>query len=376
MKKIFSKIRIDNIYIYFVPFVILYAFIIFRQGLSNFNPILVWDSLYHSDFFINYKSGFIRRGLDGNIIYSLANFTNLNPIFLQKCINLFSFILFLIVIIHMILKNRIVPIIYFFSTGCFLLYIEYIKYGLRKDHLMILYFFVVLKIYDIKNKDTLKYILLNTICIVAILSHEIFFIISILPIFYLFFIDAYRKIIFLLPSIIIFLLTILYKGNILNEQVILESWYQLGINTIHFNAGIFTKPIYIWDIGLTHAQYLGLFLTIFLNFTFLLIALYLKIHINKQILIFIISQYIVCICLCLVGCDFSRWIFFTNITIILILTKIPNLYRPPLSQKNKLAFLAFVILYFFVNTQHIGWSYNIFINNTPINIIVKYISTL
>ena len=76
--------------IYFLyPFVILYSYIIFSIGFNNFNLALIWDSFFYSDFYFNYKSGFIRRGLDGAIIYYLASLTNFNPLILQKTINLF-----------------------------------------------------------------------------------------------------------------------------------------------------------------------------------------------------------------------------------------------------------------------------------------------
>ena len=360
--------------VYFLyPIVILYTYIIFSIGFNNFNLALIWDSFFYSDFYFNYKSGFIRRGLDGAIIYYLASLTNFNPLILQKTINLISFVIFIFLAIRIIAKNRVIPVFYFFSTSCFLLYIEYILFGVRKDHLMILYFFVIIEIYKSKINPIFKYVFLNLISIVATLSHEVFFIVFIFPIILLFFYSSWKKIFVLVPSLIIFFLTLIFNGNAENKQVILESWHQLGIDNIRFNVGLFSYPIYIWRLGLTPLEYVGFILTLLCNLYFLIISLSLKIVITKKIVFFIIMQYLMCLSLCIVGCDFSRWIFFTNISIILTLMALPNIVHHSPSKIYTSKILLIIFFYFFINFPFVGWDYNSFINKIPIKMIYNFI---
>ena len=369
-------LKTKNIYYFFYPFVVLYTIIIFFKGFSNFNLNLIWNSLYHSDYFINYQSGFIRRGLDGEIIYHIAELTNFNPLIIQKTINLISFTIFIFLIFRIIIKNKVIPLFYYFSTGCLLLYLEYIQYGIRKDHLTIIYFLLILKVYKSKKTETFKHLFLNIICIIATLTHEIFYIVFIIPIFFLFFIDSYRKIYILIPSFAIFSLTIIFKGNELNEQLIIESWERLGVNNIKFNSGIFTNTIYIWKIGLTPKQYIGLFLMLLGNFVFLIVSLSIKIIIDKKNILFIFFQYLICFCLCMVACDFSRWIFFTNISIVLTLAAVQKIKYHSISNRISLKLLLSIFLYFIINTQHIGWSYNVYIKNIPLKLMYNFLTQL
>ena len=78
----------------------------------------------------------------------------------------------------------------------------------------------------------------------------------------------------------------------------------------------------------------------------------------------------------MVACDFSRWIFFTNISIVLTLAAVQKIKYHSKSNRTSLKLLLSIFLYFIINTQHIGWSYNVYIKNIPLKLMYNFLTQL
>ncbi len=378
----------------FVFFAIVLIGFYFYFGFKGFDLSKIWKSLYHSDFYINYEGGFVRRGLDGEIIYLLAKTFHINSIFIQKIYNLIFFVVFGIMMLYFICKYK-PPFFALFSTSVLLLYVFYIGRGLRKDHILMFFFF--LSCFEmLKSKRKIYTILvINVLFIIATLVHELFFIISFFPTVLLlnnFTFGTERKslnyikpAISLLPATLVFLYIFFFGlGTVVEQQAILTSWKELGITTIAFNSGIFDRSLYIWELGFTRNQYISFLGAIVLHFIFMIVIISNDLknkELKKTFYALIILQYAVLLALSAVAKDFSRWIFLCNLTILIpiyILKKQVDQY-PAQQNDNYFSFLKKVswvpYILFFINTMpHSGWNFNDYIVYNPVNVVYKIIS--
>ena len=282
----------------------------FYFGFQGFNLMKIWNSFYQSDFYINYKGGFVRRGLDGQIIYELSKVTSVNAVWIQKTYNLLFFLIFAALVGYFMLRYR-PPFFVVFSTSILLLFVFYMGRGIRKDHILLVFFFLSgFEIVKRKNK-TVAFITVNLLSIIASLIHELYFIVSFFPIVLLLknFIfekdqlsEYLRSALFLLPSALVFLIIFFFGlGNNDQELAILASWKQIGVENILFNSGIFDRSIYIWELGFTRNQYISFLIALMLHLVFMMIILKKKstyqrihFHFSKKLLAslyFIFHQY-------------------------------------------------------------------------------------
>lgn len=381
---------LKNIFAFFASIIILFYFYF---GFKGFNPVKIWSSFYQSDLYINYEGGFMRRGLDGQLIYELSKFTSVNAMMIQKSYNLLFFLVFIGLTFYFYLKYK-PPFFLLFSTSVLLLFIFYLGRGIRKDHILMIFFF--LTCFEIvKRKSKLwTLIAINILFIVASLIHELFFIISFFPVVFLIknFMfsqeqkSAYLKsVAALIPSTLVFFYIFFYGlGTLVQQTLILNSWKQIGVENIVFNSGIFDRSLYIWELGFTRNQYFSFFAAILCHFIFMVIIISNDLK-NRQLkinfYILILLQYGVLILLSVVAKDFSRWIFLCNLTTLIpvyILKSETTLY-PNENQDhsfpifNKIAWLPYIL--FFINTMpHSGWSFNDYIVYNPVNLIYKIIT--
>lgn len=364
----------------------------FYFGFQGFNLMKIWNSFYQSDFYINYEGGFVRRGLDGQIIYELSKITSVNAVWIQKTYNLLFFLIFAALVGYFMLRYR-PPFFVAFSTSILLLFVFYLGRGIRKDHILLVFFFLsCLEIVKRKNK-TLAFLTVNLLSIVASLIHELYFIVSFFPIVLLLknFIfekdklsEYLRSVIFLLPSTLFFLVIFFFGlGNSDQQLAILASWKQIGVKNVLFNSGIFDRSLYIWELGFTRNQYISFLIAIMLHFVFMLIMISndlknRKLKINFYILIGL--QYGVLLLLSIVAKDFSRWIFLCNFTTLIpiYILKKKSTYQ---SSESESSFLFFKKIYwlpyilFFINTMpHSGWSFNDYVVYNPVNLVYKIIT--
>lgn len=364
----------------------------FYFGFQGFNLMKIWNSFYQSDFYINYERGFVRRGLDGQIIYELSKIISVNAVWIQKTYNLLFFLIFAALVGNFMLRYR-PPFFVVFSTSVLLLFVFYLGRGIRKDHILLVFFFLsCFEIVKRKNK-TVAFITVNLLSIIASLTHELYFIVSFFPIVLLLknFIfekdqlsEYFKSVLFLLPSILIFIIIFFFGlGNSEQQIAILASWKQIGVENILFNSGIFDRSLYIWELGFTQNQYISFLIAIMLHFVFMIIMISndlknRKLKINFCILMGL--QYSVLLLLSIVAKDFSRWIFLCNFTTLIpvYILKKKSTYQGSESENS---FLFFKKMYwipyilFFINTMpHSGWSFNDYVVYNPVNLVYKIIT--
>ena len=362
----------------------------FYFGFKGFDIAKIWKIFYQTDFYINYEGGFVRRGLDGQIIFELSKTFSIPGVLVQKIYNLLFFVLFWGCIMYFLLRYK-PPFFLVFSTSILLLFVFYLVRGIRKDHILLVFFFFSCLEIIKRRKNTQTLIILNALGIIATLMHELFFIISFFPLVFLLknlrfkddnLLGYFKSALMLSPTFIVFLGVCLFGlGSQTQQEAILSSWAQLGVKNIVFNSGIFDRSLYLWELGFTRNQYISFFVAIALHFIFVLIFVSDDLKNKKlkvQFYYLIVLQYLVLFVLSAFAKDFSRWIFlcnFTTIIAIYILKKEVKNFQtediiPSFSFFKKVFWLPFIL--FFINTMpHSGWSFNDYVVYNPLNLVYK-----
>lgn len=387
LKIVFFK-KLLNIFVFFFSIVV---FIITFKS-TDINDII--DIFYRPEFYVNYSGGYVRRGLDGEIIYLISKNLKIQPWLIQKTYSLFCFLLFILLTIYTMIKRKI-NINSVFSMSCFLLFLFFSSHGFRKDHILLLIF--LLNCYYIKSikKSQLTFsvfILQNIISLVGILIHEVFFAFSLLPLITIYFIK-YRMMfnlkkiyqiafLFIIPGFIFFLNSTLFSGTAAQEKIIIDSWKQMGLNNIQFYSGIFGKPHFIWMFFNNILDYLILFSIFIIHLIFNFSTNYENHKKNKTHVIFaflLIFQFIIAILLTIVASDFSRWIFFATYTTIFSISFIENNSSKKLTYKcdynlnpNILAYTSFILYFFTTSTFSTEDGVRNYFHFLPLNLIIDF----
>lgn len=348
-------------------------------GFNHFTYSGLSKLLYQSDYYINYEAGFVRRGLDGQIIYIVSQYFNINAVLFQKVYNLLFFLIFITVTTLFIIKNK-VPLFLIFSFSILLLYFIYLTNDLRKDHMMIVYFFLLIFILKKEIDFYKKAILINCIFIVGILSHEIFYLLCIIPVLFILCDLSLKKAIrskskilgiLLLPTLLFIIISSFFTGDLTTSKAIILSWQPLGVNKIEFNGGIFNGTFYLWKI-LTPLQACGLFLTIMLHLIFIFTALK-NLFINKKYCSkLLLLHYAMCILLCVVAIDYSRWIFLFTMTFIITIYSCKRIKIGNTSWFPNLK-IYIMVIYLFIGMPYSRWTVKSWFLSTPTGIILKLI---
>lgn len=253
-----------------------------------------------------------------------------------------------------------------------LLYIYYLDRGLRKDHIILVFFIASILVILSKSLSKItKLIMVNLLLIIGSLIHEILFVISFFPILIVLIFSEeikiktiIKNIFYLAPAGIAFLIVVLfYSGTPTQEAAILNSWKPLGLHNLYFNSGIFNKSLYFSELKITNKQVFAFFVMLFMHFLFVGIPIYSKINSSKLRNAFVALiglQYVIILVLSFVAIDYSRWVFIgdftTIITIYLLKSKYSNTYETAVPNFiKKIQFIPY-ILYFFVTMPHSGWT--------------------
>ena len=323
---------------------------------------------FNSDYFINYSSGFIKRGLDGEIIYFLSKIFICRPLLVIKLYYGFFFCSFAMIISFIwFKKSKALPFYYLVSPFILLPSLLFFnKLHLSKDlEVIVLGFFALQGFYKYRN-----FYLSNFLVILGTLVHEVFFLLIFFPFLFLF-LDvrkekaSWRKffqfIIFILPSLLMFLIiTTVFSGMDKDLNPIYNSWYQLdsGITgKIHFNSGLFDRQgiRYIYVIIGNKINYLGILMTIILNFLF---VLFLKIN-RKHFLVLSLQTIVVC-GLIFMASDYYRWFLIANCLYIFYLS----------FEKLDIKLIPSIIVYFIGGMPYLGWNIYRYIESNPIFILI------
>ena len=340
--------------IFFISYVLILVYNFFNQLSVGYAK----ESWNISEILINYQGGFVRRGLLGELFYSLHSLLGINPytaIITFCAIAYFTLIAFF-TILFIKKKQSLFLLPFIFVLGNPIIN----NFWVRKDVFLILIFILILFAYVRLNKPFLRFILVNLLLILGILIHEGFAFIS-LPVLVLLFVserrsanihlvDFAKSLVFFAPSIFIFLATFIAKGSFESAQAIWHSWQPITFpiqaeqtnlapsaidalswsikKGISFSYNIFTNfnsefytPI-LWSL---------VFILIYYTITQaskLNLALFrqkdlVPINRNKMSHIMIL-QFIAVLPLILLGWDWGRWVFYWVISSLTVYFLVPN----------------------------------------------------
>lgn len=348
--------------------------------------------VFNSDYFINYTSGFIKRGLDGQLIYAITACTGFSPINILRVLYSIFFVSLSGIVINIVYRSKI-SLFYIFSPFLFLFPFVYFQlYHISKDTEVLLIAYIVLYLF-INGKS--KW-LLNIVLSLGILAHESIFIFLFFPLLFiqLFYVgkgSVVQKLLnfslSLAPSIILFLLIFLkFNGLSNNIQIIYDSWkpYSIYLQDVHFNSGLFDgKPRLISEIIKESYNMIGLGLLIGINFLFITAGTYLYSRQNFLVLLgMTLLQIIPVVILCAIASDFGRWFFLSNsillFSMFLLQGKVPSVNfslgkdRFIIKTYEMLSFPTLCILFVLGGMPYLGFNIYRYFYPNPIRIIVDW----
>lgn len=354
MKPLLIKKTVLNIFFFLFLFILAFKFI--HQIVIGYAK----ESWHITEFLINYQGGFVRRGLLGEIILCLYNYTGLSPYIFIISICIVSYVTLTWFIIKSFIKNGytlfVLPFVFFLGGPIIN------NFWVRKDVLLIVLFISI--IYFSLKKSNWKLIFVNLFLIVGLLIHESigFFC---LPILLLILVSQKRNfskkgkafiksiitsISQLLPSIFTFLCVLYFKGSQSISSQIWASWKPVdfpiqdiddsqiptaidgvswslkhGLSLTmqmlnNFNGDIYA-PI-AWSLIILIIYYIVTNISK-LNYSILNYKPYKKFNITNlsNILIF---QLLTIIPLFILGADYGRWVFFWITTSFAIVLLVPE----------------------------------------------------
>jgi len=194
------------------------------------------DAWQYGEWLINYQHGFIRRGLIGEIIFSLSDFLNINiQIIFLLIISIFSFLYYFLS--YKLIKDIELNFIHYliiFSPLFYFFFIVISKVGVKKEMLLYLFYVFYLLNLNSRNFKLSKNWIYYFIYILLLLNHEaVFFYLPYIFLPLLFIIEKkdLKKLIIqilLLLSLSFLVILILYynKGSLEHSLTICKS---LGI---------------------------------------------------------------------------------------------------------------------------------------------------
>ena len=327
-KYFFSKLfSLRNIFL-FINFLLLFS--VFFRLIYN------WQYFGHEDYgitewLINYQGGFIRRGLPGEILFTIWNKFGLKANILAILLSAFFYIFLLI---YLIIKTKDKFPIELIISSVLMGMPIFSQWFVRKDILGIIFLIICLKIFDLKLNKFYSFVTINLVGILALLSHEAFFFYALMQLIffnysqkvqkkkYKFYINFTSSVIFFLPSIMIFIFILYKTGNPEVGRIINDSWRNLWIliEPNHCCVDQVSATFKSLELSLKneinhnpaywrHSYLNGLvwILIIFLCYYFLISFKYIKDANFSNILLF---QFLCIFPLFVVGVDWGRWIFY------------------------------------------------------------------
>ncbi|SOD14990.1 hypothetical protein [Pedobacter xixiisoli] len=365
MQRFLSKNILINISFFAFVVILLNRFI--KHILTGYTK----DSWGITEFLINYQGGFVRRGLLGEILLSIYNTTGISPysIIISTCI--LAYIALATFFVRSIIKQGyplvFLPFVFFLGNPIIN------NFWVRKDVILVLLF--IAAIYWADKKSNISLIFYNLFLSIALLIHESigFFCLPILCLLLCkeelkqpngYFKTILTSIYKLVPSILVFLCVIYFKGSKLVADKIWDSWKLIsfpfdtyvvnepptavdGISwtTIHGlrytlkNLVAFESGIYIplaWFLTLVAIYYV---LTNTSTLNFRLLNYTPKRKFDKSIVsATLLFQFLAVSPLFILGCDYGRWVFFWATSSFALILIIPQ--EKLLTILPKLAFSA------------------------------------
>jgi len=352
----------------------------------------------NSDYFINYSSGFIKRGLDGEIIHRLTILTGFSPVGILKVYYLFFFIIITFIVLYGYIKSK-VNLFFIFSPYIFLFtFVNFRLVHLTKDLEIIVFSYLVLY-YFLNHKN--KY-LFNLFLCIGILIHEEIFIFLSIPLFILsfytnhnqdFIVNTKKFFIKILPSAILFIVMVfIFNGSKNDINEIYYSWKSITdeLDGLKFNYGLFdgNSVIVFYSNHVVGIKgYVGLGLLFIINFIFMTCGAF--VYYKKNFLLFFyiaLFQNFSIFLVCIVASDFGRWFFVPNtifLMLIFLLNKktlyfkgLDNLINNEIIIKfyRKHSLNLLVVLFLFGGMPYCGFNIYRYLFTNPFNVLFNFIS--
>lgn len=352
------------------------------------------EFVFNSDYFINYTSGFIKRGIDGQIIYNISQLSGFSSVDILRTMYLVFFVILSGIVINILLRSK-VPLYFILSPFLFIFPFAYFPlFHISKDMEVLILAYIVLFLFINKKNNWL----FNIVFSISILVHEEIFIFLFFPLlllhsFYYSNGDFWERTksfcIILLPSTVVFFLIMLLFNGLSNDiDIIKDSWksHSPYLKHVTFNSGLFDgKPRIIFEtVKETHNQ-LGFALLIVINFIFVTAATYLFSRRHFGILFSISAlQILPTILLCFIASDFGRWFYIPNVillfSIFLFRNKEPSKdFTLPgnefiLKMYNVIALPAIFLFYILGGMPYGGFNIYRYFYSNPINIIFNWVN--
>lgn len=246
---------IKNKYDWSICFFIIYiisCFLKLLYSLIQEKSCVFSDGL--NEYLLNYQGGFVRRGLIGEILYQIYNYSGVNIYILIKSLSLFA-ITYIGYKLFVIMKDKgLSPILAFMPVSGITLYLFHFNYaGCRKDPILLIVLYICYSILNqiFAKNDLINFIKLNLFIILGILLHEAFIFFSLpiigISIIYIYsnhhkkYIVLLRSILYLSPTIIILLLCAINKGDYNSSIIIWNSWKAFFSQ---YDVVAFNTPVY------------------------------------------------------------------------------------------------------------------------------------
>lgn len=351
-------------------------------------------SWQNTEWLISYADGFVRRGLWGEMLFNLSRWSGLSPNLFLSTISLISFLCLAGVLVHR--TRQYLPAFVIASP----LLLGMNVYGgnlVRKDTLILLIFALCLSALTIR-RASVKIIVLNSLSIIAILTHEafIFFalpflILNIAPATLFQLGNLGRNMLMLGPSLGTGALVMTHAGTPETATKITAAWNAL--NAAHFPEYCCYDfpPAALDAIGWTTAQGLALPLSVFTQITngvyapiawalsIILLTYYLlskwvrqpgtKPTVANNAENAFLLQFLIISPLFLAGWDFGRWIFFYVVSAVLIISHleksggyVPNIIQKP-KVKSRIYRFDAVMIFLFMAIPSCCWGLTSFVNS-------------
>lgn len=343
---------------FFIFFVIIIIHLLYNQICNGYTK----NNWGLTDWMINYQGGIVRRGLPGEVIFQLYSLFNLSPYYTIVGISVISLLSLISFFLFQFIKKGfpifILPFVFFLGNPIIN------NYWIKKDSFIILIFIIVIYLFFKLKKRILRFILVNLLLVIGILSHETI-VFLVFPIILLAMLADCKRIdghysfkslirffLFFIPSIIILLLPIYFHGNEFIAEIIWHSWknsyfpYPASINegsTYGSIGGLAwtTKYGIFYTLNTYHHSkiidvypLLSLFIVLFAIYYVLsntnclnnsILTIKPKTH-NKTFIsnILLFQLFISIFPLFIIGCDAGRWIFYWATSSYALICLIPD----------------------------------------------------
>lgn len=232
---VFTKDRLFSLVFYSYCLLLVFELILrFVKSVSPDAYLRGFLDFSISDWLINYEAGFVRRGLWGQLFFFLYDCWGINVGYLVYTLSYIFLFLFLYIFLREWKRNNLS--LFLLPSVCLIgaFAMSDLKWY-RRDILIFLFIWYIFICYRSFLKGSkIHLILLNILSGVAILSHEasFFYFLPILGLHYFLFVKKENNLLasivkaslFMLPSLIVMFICVIYKGDGTMADSIWHSW--------------------------------------------------------------------------------------------------------------------------------------------------------